>query len=99
MNLMQVLGELERRGLEEEGVLRVGGKKQKVEALCSSVEREFYTRHDLACHLIASASVHELSALLKRLLRHLSQPVLTSQLLHLFYQAHGNYYLIQSFFA
>jgi hypothetical protein len=84
-----VLAELERRGLSEVGVLRMGGKKQRVEALCSELEREFYTRPDLASHLIASASAHELSTLLKRLLRHLSQPLLTSHLLHLFYQAHG----------
>lgn len=38
--------------------------------------------------MLSSASVHELSALLKRWLRELPQPLLTSELIQLFYQCH-----------
>ncbi|KAL1115670.1 hypothetical protein AAG570_005960 [Ranatra chinensis] len=85
----KVLGELEKRGIQEEGILRVAGNKQRVESLCAKLDHEFYTRPEVADHLIASAHVHELSTLLKRLIRLMPQPLLTSHLLHLFYQSQG----------
>ncbi|XP_014239278.1 rho GTPase-activating protein conundrum [Cimex lectularius] len=85
----KVLGELERRCLCEEGLLRVAGNKQRVEILCSKLEREFYQRPEVADHLISIASPHDLATILKKLLRELPQPLLTSQLLSTFYQAHS----------
>uniref|UniRef100_A0A0A9WXS8 Rho GTPase-activating protein 18 n=3 Tax=Lygus hesperus TaxID=30085 RepID=A0A0A9WXS8_LYGHE len=84
----KVLGELERRCLWEEGLLRLGGNRQRVEALCAKLEREFYSRPEVADHLIATAAPHDLATLLKKLLRQLPQPLLTNQLINTFYQAH-----------
>lgn len=85
----KVLGELERRGLCEEGILRVAAHKQKVEALCDALEKEFYTKPEKADALLQKAPIHDLATLLKRLLRDLPESILTNELLELFYQAHG----------
>lgn len=87
--IIQVLSELERRGLCEEGILRVAAHKQKVEALCEALEKEFYTRPEKADALLQKAPIHDLATLLKRLLRDLPESILTTELLDLFYQAHG----------
>ncbi|KAL1464811.1 hypothetical protein WDU94_004424 [Cyamophila willieti] len=79
---------LERRGLKEEGILRVAAHKTKVERLCAELEREFYTRPERVDQILASCHVHDLTAILKRLLRDLPQPLLTSELTHLFYETH-----------
>ncbi|BES92187.1 RhoGAP [Nesidiocoris tenuis] len=84
----KVLGELERRCIWEEGLLRLGGNSQRVDALCSKLEREFYSRPEVADHLIATAAPHDLATCLKKLLRQLPQPLLTNQLINTFYQAH-----------
>lgn len=92
--IIKVLGELERRGLREEGVLRVAGNRQKVESLISHLDRDFYSRPELIDHLLACSTVHELTSLLKRLLRSLPQPLLTPHLLHLFYLSHSTFLLL-----
>uniref|UniRef100_A0A8D8QRU7 Rho GTPase-activating protein 18 n=2 Tax=Cacopsylla melanoneura TaxID=428564 RepID=A0A8D8QRU7_9HEMI len=79
---------LERRGLKEEGILRVAAHKTKVERLCAELEREFYTHPERVDQILASCQVHDLTAILKRLLRDLPQPLLTSELTHLFYETH-----------
>lgn len=79
---------LERRALKEEGVLRVAAHKQKVERLCSELEKEFYARPEVADQILQSCAVHDLTAILKRLLRDLPEPLLTAELTHLFYQTH-----------
>lgn len=82
---------MERRCLWEEGLLRVGGNKQRVETLCSRLEAQFYPRLELCDHLISTASPHDLTNVLKRLLRELPQPLLTTRFLNTFYQTHGKY--------
>nr|XP_024217881.1 rho GTPase-activating protein conundrum isoform X2 [Halyomorpha halys] len=84
----KVLGELERRCLWEEGLLRMGGNRTRCETLAAGLERDFYRRPEVADHLISTAAPHDLACVLKKLLRELPQPLLTSQLLHTFYQAH-----------
>lgn len=85
----KILTELERRCLWEEGLLRVGGNKQRVESLCSKLEAQFYPRLELCDHLISTASPHDLTNVLKRLLRELPQPLLTTRFLNSFYQTHA----------
>lgn len=89
---MQVLCELERRGLHEEGILRIASHKQKVEAFCDELEKEFYTRPERVDALLQKAPVHDLASLLKRLIRDLPESILTNELVECFYQANGMFF-------
>lgn len=84
--LQAILAELSVRGAKEEGILRVPGHKQKTEALYNEIEHSFYCKPEKIEPLIKKAGVHDLSALLKRWLRELPQPLLANDLVHLFYQ-------------
>ncbi|XP_032582803.1 rho GTPase-activating protein conundrum [Drosophila sechellia] len=86
--LEKLIGELLRRGSREEGLLRIGGHKQKTELLYNELESTFYQNPDNLANLFCTATVHELSSLLKRWLRELPQPLLTNELIQLFYQCH-----------
>ncbi|TDG44733.1 hypothetical protein AWZ03_008874 [Drosophila navojoa] len=83
-----LLEELIKRGAREEGILRVAGQKHKTELIYNELESSFYQKPEKFAQLLSNASVHELSALLKRWLRELPQPLLTSELIQLFYQCH-----------
>ncbi|KAK9299250.1 hypothetical protein QLX08_007622 [Tetragonisca angustula] len=85
----KVLNELTRRGVREEGILRVGGHKQKVESICRQLETDFYCKPNEVDKLFKCMSCHDLSAILKKLLRDLPQPLLTVELIDAFYQSHG----------
>ncbi|KOX67850.1 Rho GTPase-activating protein 18 [Melipona quadrifasciata] len=85
----KVLNELTRRGVREEGILRVGGHKQKVESICRQLETDFYCKPKEVDKLFKCMSCHDLSAILKKLLRDLPQPLLTVELIDAFYQSHG----------
>ncbi|XP_033307234.1 rho GTPase-activating protein conundrum [Bombus vancouverensis nearcticus] len=85
----KVLNELTRRGIKEEGILRVGGHKQKVESMCRQLEMDFYCKPKEMDKLFKCMSCHDLSAVLKKLLRDLPQPLLTVELIDAFYQSHG----------
>ncbi|XP_067629644.1 rho GTPase-activating protein conundrum [Eurosta solidaginis] len=84
-----LLEELTKRGAREEGILRVAGHKQKTEILYHELESSFYQKPKKFTQLLSSASVHDLSALLKRWLRELPQPLLTNEFIQLFYQCHA----------
>ncbi|XP_043647728.1 rho GTPase-activating protein conundrum [Drosophila teissieri] len=86
--LENLIGELLRRGSREEGLLRIGGHKQKTELLYNELESAFYHNPENVTNIFCTATVHELSSLLKRWLRELPQPLLTSELIQLFYQCH-----------
>ncbi|XP_017764699.1 PREDICTED: rho GTPase-activating protein 18 isoform X1 [Eufriesea mexicana] len=85
----KLLNELTRRGIKEEGILRVGGHKQKVESICVELETDFYCKPKEMDKLFKRMSCHDLSAVLKKLLRDLPQPLLTVELIDAFYQSHG----------
>lgn len=85
----KLLHELIKRGVKEEGILRVGGHKQKVEALCMELEMDFYCKPKEIDKLFKRSPCHDLSAVLKKLLRDLPQPLLTVELIDAFYQSHG----------
>ncbi|XP_055592051.1 rho GTPase-activating protein conundrum isoform X2 [Uranotaenia lowii] len=84
--LQSILSELRVRGAKEEGILRVPGHKQKTETFYNEIESNFYYKPDKVEPLFKKAGVHDLSALLKRWLRELPQPLLANDLVHLFYQ-------------
>nr|XP_012149325.1 PREDICTED: rho GTPase-activating protein 28-like isoform X2 [Megachile rotundata] len=85
----KILNELTKRGVKEEGILRVGGHKQKVESICAQLETDFYSKPKETDKLFKRISCHDLSAVLKKLLRDLPQPLLTVELIDAFYQSHG----------
>ncbi|XP_014615948.1 PREDICTED: rho GTPase-activating protein 18-like isoform X2 [Polistes canadensis] len=85
----KVLNELSKRGVKEEGILRVGGHKQKVELICTELETDFYSKPKEIDKLFKRIPCHDLSAILKKLLRDLPQPLLTVELMDAFYQIHG----------
>lgn len=85
----KILNELTKRGVKEEGILRVGGHKQKVESICVQLETDFYCKPKEMDKLFKRMSCHDLSAVLKKLLRDLPQPLLTIELIDAFYQSHG----------
>ncbi|KAE8750073.1 hypothetical protein FOCC_FOCC003197 [Frankliniella occidentalis] len=86
--VQKLVHQLEKRGLQEEGVLRVAAHRLKVETLTTHLEESFYSRPDQVEKVLESASVHELAALLKKWLRDLPQPLLTPELVALFYRTH-----------
>ncbi|KAK0083520.1 hypothetical protein PV325_008674 [Microctonus aethiopoides] len=85
----KLLNELMERGVKEEGILRVGGHKQKVEGLCTELETYFYSKPMKIDKLLKRTMCHDLSAVLKKLLRDLPQPLLTVEYIEAFYQSHG----------
>ncbi|XP_012274349.1 rho GTPase-activating protein conundrum [Orussus abietinus] len=87
--VQKLLDELTKRGVKEEGILRVGGHKQKVEMLCVELETDFYSKPKEIDKLFKRSPCHDLSAVLKKLLRDLPQPLLTVELIDAFYQSHG----------
>jgi len=89
----KVLGQLEKRGLGEQGLLRMAALKAKVEKLCGAIEKFFYAKHEEVDQLLEKCSVHDLVALLKRLLRDLPELLLTHELVNLFYQSYCEYTL------
>lgn len=89
--VQKVLGQLEKRGLGEQGLLRMAAPKAKVDKLCGTVEKFFYTKHEEVDRTLENCSVHDLVALLKRLLRDLPGLLLTHELVNLFYQSYCEY--------
>lgn len=85
----KILNELTKRGVKEEGILRVGGHKQKVEIICTELETDFYCKPKEMDKLFKRTPCHDLSAVLKKLLRDLPQPLFTVELIDAFYQSHG----------
>ncbi|GAB0087585.1 Rho GTPase-activating protein conundrum [Sergentomyia squamirostris] len=87
--LQGMLKELVSRGAKEEGILRVAGNKQKIELVYTELEQNFYSKPEKVEPLLRRCGVHDLSAILKRWLRELPQPLLANDLIHLFFQTHA----------
>ncbi|CAG4950568.1 unnamed protein product [Parnassius apollo] len=73
----------------DEGLLRVPGNKNKIEALCQLIEREWYSAREEVEAALQRATGHDLAAVFKRLLRALPQPLLTQELMRLFYHTYA----------
>lgn len=92
--LLQLLHEMEKRGLTEEGVLRVAGNKAKTENLCQAIEKDFYSEPQKIDQMLERCAIHDLTAVFKKLLRELPEPILTNELINLFYQSHSNLFSV-----
>lgn len=60
----------------------------QVESICMQLETDFYCKPKEMDKLFKHMSCHDLSAVLKKLLRDLP-PLLTVELIDAFYQSHG----------
>lgn len=67
---------------------------RQTEALYQEIEALFYSKPEKVDPVLKRAGVHDLSALLKRWLRELPQPLLANDLVHLFYQTNGEFHLL-----
>ncbi|KAG8225826.1 hypothetical protein J437_LFUL005633 [Ladona fulva] len=81
-------------GLCEQGILRVAGHNAKVEGARIRLDQDIYRADTLNSwnaavdSVLSACSIHDLSALLKRLLRDLPEPLLTQDLVETFYRCH-----------
>lgn len=78
-----------RNRTHDEGLLRVSGNKQKVSELCQLIERQWYEDRRSVETALSHAKGHDLAAVYKRLLRALPQPLLTQELMRLFYHTYA----------
>ncbi|XP_077298644.1 rho GTPase-activating protein conundrum-like isoform X2 [Arctopsyche grandis] len=86
--ILRLLLEALSKKVHEEGILRITGNKHKIDSLCQEIERNFYAEPEIVESAIAAAGCHEITAALKKFLRELPQPILTTELVQLFYQTH-----------
>ncbi|XP_046382689.1 rho GTPase-activating protein conundrum isoform X3 [Ischnura elegans] len=91
--LQKLIGQLE-HGLCEQGILRVAGHNAKVEGAKQRLDQEAYRSESynawnaVVDSILSACSVHDLSALLKRFMRDLPEPLLTLDLVETFYRCH-----------
>lgn len=81
-----VVNQLNTRCIREDGILRLAGQKQKLEFLCNEIESKFFTNRTEIETLLQQATVHELTGVLKKLLRDLPDPIFTMELFDMFYK-------------
>lgn len=63
----------------------------QIAALCQLIERQWYEQRGAVEAALAAASSHDLAAVYKRLLRALPTPLLTQELMRLFYHTYGEF--------
>lgn len=90
----QILINALREKVQEEGLLRIAGQKQRLEQLCAELENHFYSNRVQAEQAIKEASPHELTGVLKKLLRELPDPIFTMELIDMFYKTHRKHFEI-----
>ncbi|XP_060515887.1 rho GTPase-activating protein conundrum-like [Cylas formicarius] len=81
-----VIDQLNARCLCEDGILRLAGQKQKLESLCYEIETKFYSNRKHVDNLLQTATAHELTGVLKKLIRDLPDPIFTMEFLDMFYK-------------
>lgn len=86
-----LLNQLNSRGVNEDGILRIACQKQKLEFLCDEIETKFFSNRKEVENLIKLATPHELTGVLKKLLRELPEPIFTTELFEMFYKTSGKY--------
>ncbi|CAH0562543.1 unnamed protein product [Brassicogethes aeneus] len=84
-----VIGQLMERCLQEDGILRVAGQRQKLEILSNEIEAKFFSNRSDIEALLSQATVHDLTGVLKKLLRDLPDPIFTMELFDMFYKTSG----------
>ncbi|XP_065166071.1 LOW QUALITY PROTEIN: rho GTPase-activating protein conundrum-like [Atheta coriaria] len=73
--------------IKEDGILRVAGQKQKQEQICAEIESKFYSNRGAVDTLFSQISVHDLTGVLKKLLRELPDPIFTMELFDMFFKS------------
>ncbi|XP_056646867.1 rho GTPase-activating protein conundrum-like isoform X2 [Diorhabda sublineata] len=81
-----VIKHLTTRCIKDDGILRIASQKMKLETLCNEIESKFYTNRKEVENLLGQATVHELTGVLKKLLRDLPDPIFTVELFEMFYK-------------
>ncbi|XP_054718403.1 rho GTPase-activating protein 18-like [Uloborus diversus] len=81
-----ILHHLHSNGLREEGLMRLAGSAQKIQALKTEIERSYATSPNLVENLIRQSSAIDVSVILKQLVRHLPEPLLTNSHMDAFLQ-------------
>lgn len=76
---------------KEDGLLRIAAQKQKMESLSLEVENNFYSKREQVENTLREASPHELTGVLKKLLRELPDPIFTMELIDMFYKTNRKY--------
>ncbi|XP_076262036.1 rho GTPase-activating protein conundrum-like isoform X2 [Rhynchophorus ferrugineus] len=82
----RIVDHLNSRCINEDGILRLAGQKQKLEQLCGEIEQKFYNSPSYVEKLLREATVHELTGVLKKLLRDLPDPIFTMELFDMFHK-------------
>ncbi|KAL3289377.1 hypothetical protein HHI36_022809 [Cryptolaemus montrouzieri] len=80
-----IVSELNNR-VTEDGILRIASQKHKLETLCNEIELNYYNNKSSVNKIVKEATVHELTGVLKRLLRDLPDPIFTVELCDMFYK-------------
>lgn len=86
-----ILNQLNSRGIREDGILRIACQKQKLDFLCDEIETKFFSNRKEVDNLISQATPHELTGVLKKLLRELPEPIFTTELFEMFYKTSGKF--------
>ncbi|GIY13962.1 rho GTPase-activating protein 18 [Caerostris darwini] len=86
----KILHHLHSNGLREEGLMRLAGFVEKVQILKAEIERSYVMSPTLVENLIRQSSAHDVSVLLKQLVRHLPEPLLTNSHMDCFLQVPSN---------
>lgn len=89
--LQSILTQLNTRGVCEDGILRIACQKQKLDFLCEEIETKYFCNRKEVEDLIKQATPHELTGVLKKLLRELPEPIFTTELFEMFYKTSSKY--------
>ncbi|KAK9745601.1 RhoGAP domain [Popillia japonica] len=81
-----IINQIVNRCIREDGLLRIGGHRQKLEQLCNDIERHFYSDRAYVERALSEAPPHCLTGVLKKLLRDLPDSMLTMELFDMFYK-------------
>lgn len=86
-----IIYQLNTRCIEEDGILRVAPHQQKLNHLCNEIESKFYNNRKLVESILSQATVHDLTGILKKLLRDLPDTIFTMELFDMFYKCSSKY--------
>ncbi|KAF5294815.1 hypothetical protein FQA39_LY00299 [Lamprigera yunnana] len=81
-----VLNQLNTRCLTEDGILRIASHQQKLNYICNEIENKFYNNRAHVENILNEASAHDLTGVLKKLLRDLPDTIFTMELFDMFYK-------------
>ncbi|KAF5272847.1 hypothetical protein FQR65_LT00443 [Abscondita terminalis] len=81
-----VINQLNTRCLDEDGILRIASHQQKLNYLCNEIETKFYNNRRHVENILSEATVHDLTGVLKKLLRDLPDTIFTMELFDMFYK-------------